>query len=247
MARGSGLGKQVKTFVQPIPQPDLTHQHAKISVYFQAADGLFSIAVPEHIADFIGSRTDFDVKAYRAHSRLTQAATLDGVISGFKATIGEYERLIKDIAREKVIVITFKANISSFKLAGGRIKPADMFSSPSPALALTFQVLWRIGNGLYRASTPMADEPIRFTYIRQDPTSRDAPRGYDSGETFVIDWTQEREDFFESMDQAMTTLIQRICDMLFGDTAEAVDRMIAGGGMLSLPAPDPTDKEGWNP
>lgn len=233
MAAVRGLGKQVKTFVSSVPQTDLSAKQEKIVVYFKADTGNFQIEIPEHIADFIGGRSDVKVDQYQPHARTVCANTLEKTISGFNALLATYDKLMKNISREKVIVITFKANISPTKLAGHRIQPSEMFSTPRPALCLTYEILWRVDKGLYRESGIDGD---RLTYIRQDPTF-----GNDRGgrrETFVIDWTQEREDFFVNMDQAMTTLIQRICDMLFGDTAEAVDALIAGGGLLQLPAPE---------
>lgn len=120
------------------------------------------------------------------------------------------------------------------------------FSAHGPALGIHYEVMWQINDGLYRVYADREDgSPPQMTYMKAVP-KEDARPGYNRGrETFLLDWTEEREAFFAQMSEAMNVLIERIAAMLLGDLQTTVDRMIAGGGgLLSLPAPTPQLEEG---
>ena len=113
------------------------------------------------------------------------------------------------------------------------------FAGAGPALSLSYEVLYRVGDGLYRGyKQEKEDAEMTMTYMSAMPKEGPSHSGQ---ETFVIDWTEEREEFFRRMRDGLVTLISRIAHLLAGDAAANVDQLVAAGYAGLLPAPQQTE------
>lgn len=242
MKRHGTTGKVVKTTTHSITQSDVTQVSEKISIRF-TTDGRFRVDLPKHIADYFGPRTPWEREDDRKqfyHGEIS-AMTLEAVETAFVGALDRYRAELKNTARRKMIVVSFRANFRGPVMLGGvtignnsLTGIADLSFGGSPALGMSYEILWQISDGLYRVYAEKEDgTPPQMTYMKAMPS--EGVRG--KRETFAIDWTEEREEFFRAGVEGMNVLIAKIAQMLLGDTAINVDRLIAGGGMLSLPAP----------
>jgi len=229
----SGSGKVVKTINEFVATQNGESEPAKVTIRLMPGDGTFFIEVPQFISDFIGRRSDTPSGFDHRKSRV-EASKLDNVVSSFRAVNDLYRRAMKDSVRRKVLVVTFSANRpGEGRYSGSRL--AGISFAPRPALAVTHEVQWAINDNLYHVHEHGGGELPQIAYVSGMPSEE--PSRYSGGgrSMFVLDWSQEREDFFVNMQANMTRLIDLIAGMLFGDTAGNVDKMIAGGGLLALP------------
>lgn len=260
MKRHGTVGKIVKHINLSVTQPDLTQVSTKIAVRF-STDGWFRIDLPEHITAWFKGRTlPFeDSGRLNYHAGELSAKTLESVESALSSSLQLYKGELKDHERVKKLVVTFQANYRGPRKSGGiTIEHTTMqeissmgfggaFSGSQggngPALGLGYEVLWQIGDGLYRVH-PSHEEgrPPQMTRMCSVP-KQDRPR-HSTRSMFILDWTEEREAFFAHATENMNVLIFRIAQLLLGDTTSNVDRLIAtGGGMLALPSPSTENPE----
>lgn len=236
MARES-KGTKVRTFTVYVPQMDLTKSKEVWPIYLDS-DGQFVVYVADHIAEIVGTWSD-QPQGWRK-PRVT-SSELERVKWATETVLRRAENVLIEGAKEKVILVTFKAN----RLGEGkyehrdRFKPSAISFADSPTVHLTYRVLWKSGAGLFRQDRP--DSPLTYITSATSGTNRLPDR---LPETLQIPWTQEREDFFERTVQALGALIDRVAVFLGSeDLAGALDVAIAGGGEIpALPAPQP--KEG---
>lgn len=226
----------VKTFSHYVPQdtPDV-HEKEITKVRFDPERGVFLIELPSHISSVVRGINDlsgnFDPQAhgfYISHDdQFVTSAFLEGCMRGYKDTLMHYEAFLKANNKTKVIRFTMQAN-RKWETDGdndrGNGSPirAEISFAGSPALYLTYEVLYRSGKHLYEV-----DGKGRMEYR----SSRDRK------DSNVIAWTQEREDFFESMRARLISLIDAFT-MFEKTLAIDPDRAIAGmGGVPQLAPP----------
>lgn len=246
MAR-SGRGQQVKTFKHHEPQPDLGYKEVIGKVYFDAASGEFSIYTPEHIRlveQALTEARDQDQSGARMHGGRVIALTMDDVLKHYETVRRRYMALMQSEQKTRVIRFTYASNLDWIdghhekyrnglpgKIRGDR----DGISfCGSPALHMTYEVLWEAGGKLYREFTRAkfsdeADEPeTRLEYVSP-------------GRGMIIPWTPEREAFFARMTGTLETLIMRL-DEFSSQLTENVDWAIEQADRaLALPPPSEDD------
>lgn len=227
-------GKLVKHIADSFAAENGDFEAAKVKVTMTPGDGVFYIGEPRHIADFIGARDDKPV-TFNHRECYVAAKTLDAVIAAHHAIGHFFQKAVRDATRAKVIIVTFKANHPAH---GKYVNPSsysELSFAGRPALAIEHEVMWLIGDNLYRVFERGEGEFPQMTYVCAAPVN-----GNYSGrpEMFMLEWAAEREAFFDRVKERMVWLIDAIGEMLIGDTTAQVDRMIAGGGLLSLPAPE---------
>lgn len=246
MKRHDTQGKVVKTTTYTVTQPDVTEKQEKIAIRF-STDGYFRVDLPKHIADYFGPRAPWEHEDDRLnfYQGEISAMTLKAVEDAFTNALRRYRDELKNTNRRKMIVVSFRANfrgpvmLGGFQVSNNSLSGiADISFAGSPALELSYEILWQINDRLYRVYGEGRDgEPPQMTYMKSMPRKDATPRFNSKQETFVIEWTEEREEFFRAGVEGMNVLIAKIAQMLLGDTASNVDALIAGGGMLALPAP----------
>lgn len=220
-------GQQVKTFQSFQPQPDLSKVKTIIKVYFKAADGGFYIYGPDHMLPVVeGQCKD---KPFRIMQGSIQAATLASVIEGYEWAEFWYFEILKSENKKKVIVFNFAANrrYSEGPYCTKSRGPLDTHVRDdihfigSPVLHLDYEILWKAGNRYYKQHE--ADDPL----VGASPDGT------------IIDWTPEREAFFEKMRAGLVYLIDRLIDFE-GDLGVNADLAIASlqSGQALLPPPD---------
>lgn len=223
MTNKKSRGQQVKTFQAHIPQPDLTYEKIVEKVYFQATEGMFSIYPQPHIlglvsGDAFGERYEHGRHWWRS-DRIT-SDRLDDLLAIHRDVLTRYVSIVTEQTKSKVIVFNFKCNLSA---SIHFIPRQDISFSPSPAMALTYAVRFKSGGHLYR----YVDE--------DDPASGLRRSGADGIE---VEWTAEREAFFEAMRSGLIGAIERLQNfekMLKKDVNTAISQMM---GRPLLPAPD---------
>lgn len=239
-------GKQVKRFTAHVPPDQLGEPKEKlvVPIFFRAADSTFAAYVPDHIAHGVADHPEAP-KSWRRRDQAIVSLLADDIEPGFEALIKLYEQIQRNAAKRKVIQVHVKANYRGGKYSAvgkSGVRLSELSFAPSPALSIWHRILWQVGNGLYSAHEDKsgAGRLTHLSYICAAPKP-EAPvqPGHipPERETFVIDWTPEREAFFDNMREGLLTLIERIAFMLGGDTSGNVDRLIAGGGLIALPAP----------
>lgn len=221
-------GTIVKTITESVALESGEMENQRIKIRFRAAgDGSFHISVPSYIADFFGDSADkpdgFD------GSGDIIAATQGEAHSQFKSLMHRYSRERKNAVRKKVLVISFAANLPGHSQYTSPSPVPEISFAERPALSLSYQILWAINDKLYRVHERPDDLP-QMTYMRAMPKA--GARGKQG--SFILDWTESREEFFAGMVQNMTTLIEAITKMLTGDTEGNIDRLIAAGGLLTI-------------
>lgn len=215
-------GKEVRSFTAFVPQPDLSKSKERVSVRFHADSGDFEILLPGHIALAVAGH-----KAARhnffASLGSVRAPTLAEVEGSFKHCCAAYEEILRTEQRKRVIFVRYQRN----RMVGDPPYRAEQIPfALTPALGLDFEVLWSAGGRLYRQHD--ADSPLESAGVSED--SREGAH--------VIDWTPEREAFFERLHNSLCGLIERL-DVFMRDAASNVDLAIAAGtaGLL-LPGPE---------
>ena len=220
LKRGS-KGQKVKTFKHWIPNSDLTKTETQVSVYFKADNGMFSIYDGAHMFPAAQDLVKGKIGGWHIHTDHIYSDTMDSVIECFKYICQCYEQAMKNAAKKKVIRFTFKRNTSW----DGEHQAADDISfCGKPAVHFEHEVLYQVGDQLYEQDK----EGSTLHYRGKPHEGRQR-----SGDAITIDWTPEREAFFENMKQSLITLIHRVDDFQ-KNLLVNVDNAIAGGGPLLL-------------
>jgi hypothetical protein len=197
-----GKGQRVKTFKAWIPQQDLTKIETQVGVYFKPDSGRFYIYDGAHMFAAAAERAKKSYEGRDVHIRDTMITdnTLDGLLNGFKAICFAYEEEMKNAAKKKVIRFTFKANT---EWDGSRQPKSDISFCGAPAIHLMYEVLYQVGDQVYFQDA----EDGRLQYRGKADEAR-----HSHSDAVTIDWTPEREAFFENMRQSLVTLINRVDD-----------------------------------
>lgn len=227
-------GQQVKTFQAWVPQPDLSKVKAIIKVHFRADAGTFYIYGPDHILPVVEGQQNKG-QPYRINKTSIEASTLAGVLEGYEWAELRYFEILKSEKKQKVIVVNFQCNRSysdgpHCTKANGPLDTHvrdDIHFVKSPALHLSYEILWKAGEQYYRQHE--ADDPLHHAH----------PEGT------IIEWTAEREAFFEKMRSGLVHLIDRMIDFE-RDLASNADLAITAmqNGQALLPPPTLTASQG---
>jgi hypothetical protein len=231
-------GQKVKSFSTRIPLPDLSgNEKVTVPIYFQAKNSSFRADLPQHIAEGVHTHPD---RPKQMRNGQIASELADEIQPAFEAACKLFERIQQNAVKKKVIQIFVQANGRNTQ----SFKSISFVSGVGPALSFSYRILWEINGGLYsQGSSRRDDNDTPFmTYITAapPPEAEMSPYQRANRESFVIDWTEEREAFVENIRQGLETLIQRLGEVLIGDTTKNVDRLIAGGGLM-LPAPQKED------
>lgn len=248
MARDS-KGQQVKTFKHFVPLANLKYEETTGKVYFKADDGCFYVYLPDHITAVARALPDadgwYETKGARRHGSAVFAPTMDAAMKSYDCTLKAYRKLIENQQREKVIKVEFKHNIRWIKefhqprniqhaISAYQQQLRDGISfCGSPAIHLRYEVLYRVGNDLYRVDFEGTES--ESLHHHQSNSANDSN---------VIPWTPEAEAFFANTVANIERLIMAMIEF-FDDTPANLALAIANGGTLKLPAPPatPTEKE----
>jgi len=212
MAKPNPLGQRVKQFQAFIPQPDLTSEKTVVHVYFQARDAVFNISVPDHIAAVV-VETVRNCMVYRQRDQLVSASNYSLAETTFKDLLTAYTTLLQQQGKVRVIRFSVRAN------SGGYPHFPDISFTGAPALHFQYEVLWRVGDRLFRQYH--ADSRLESA----GDIPRSAPNGRREG-SWVIPWTAEREAFFGQMEAGLKGLIERLA-LFVGDLEGNLDHAIA--------------------
>jgi hypothetical protein len=231
--RDPGLTK-IKDYSFKIPTADrAVVKPSKVSIYLNSDTGVFTISVPELIRTTLG-----------LHDIPVSARELRDLTNAFDRIIDKYRNFILAEGRTKVIVINYLRNFpgrySDGTLSNGFGTQPELHSNrqwepaPSVAMAVGYEVLYQINDQIY-------DVPI--DEITGEPFGPPNHRYAAAGKK-VMNWTQEREDFFFNMREGLGAMIERVNAFFSSDYIANIDRAIAyGGSALSLPAPPPADED----
>lgn len=222
MSKRESRGQQVKTFKASIPQPDLSYQTVIEKVYFQANEGMFSIYPQPHIlglvsGDAFGDRSEHGRNWWR-HDRII-SDRLDPLLSLHRDIMLRYVSIVREQTKTKVIVFKYECNLSG---SLRHVPRNDMHFATSPAIALDYAIRWKSGGHLYKFDEDDSELGLQRS-------------GFDGVE---IEWTAEREAFFEAMKTGLVNAIDRLIDF------EAALKLDAGKAIAQmsrrplLPAPN---------
>lgn len=203
---------------------------AKVEV---TGEGYFKIYFPKEVVAWFSLKTEY------AFARSLGEAT-----GNFNRQIEDYKNAIQTASRKKVIVVTYLYNKpyddggfgGTYQL--GRSGYTSSFDDHigKYALALDYEVIWQIGDALYEVPID-GDEATGRVYGAPNLLYR-LPVDKSKGK-FVLDWTEEREQFFWNMTKGLESMVARL-NQFFGDDllANMTKAIAAGGGFASLPAPE---------
>lgn len=223
MAR-EAKGSIVSSYKASIPQPDQTEVDQITKVYFQGE--FFYIYLPEHIAEAI--KSGYDGLGENSHGAYIRDRQIAEVKDDFSSICERYLHLIQSQGAVKVIRYKFQAKHAGMPVFGGSYgfdQGANL--GPGVALLLDYEVLWRSGNRLFYGR--YEDNELRLQDKGPVPNpalswSRDR----------LIEWTEEREAFFEAMKKGMIGLIDRLIQFCDGDVAEQIGQIMSGEAKMPL-------------
>lgn len=233
MARDS-KGTRVKSFTAYPPGLDLEGVKTVVPIYFHAGESDFSATLPEHIVEGIGRHPE---RSDKLRGNQVRSPMADDIEPLYEQCCKLYKKIQQNAVRKRVIWVHVEANHPSAGFPE-RFTFKSISFAQVPALTMQYRVLWQVGDGLYN-SNDMGDGRLdHLSFINRVPDQ--TGKAYQTRDTFVIDWTQEREDFFESMKEGLVELIRRIAWLLHDNAGVKIDQLLASGNAGLLPAPDGT-------
>lgn len=230
MARDT-KGSMVSSYKTSIPQPDQTSVEQITKVYFQGE--FFYIYLPEHIAEAIKSGYDgLGSNSFGSYIRDRQIAE---VKDDFGSICERYLALIQSQGAVKVIRYKFQAKHAGMPVFGSEYTfehGANL--GPGVAMLLDYEVLWRSGTRLFYGH--YEDGELRL----QDKGPVPNP-ALSWQKDRLIEWTEEREAFFEGMKKGLIGLIDRLIQFCDGDVAEQIGQIMSGEARMPLLAAPKTE------
>ncbi len=246
----------VKTVQFFIPNPDLTTTRKRVVIIFDGKSNLFKIKIPDHIADVLKGERNCKTTRYgrdekgqgwveeEAHIQdaTVEGATYECVVSAFEQTLKEYEGVLKDLKRRKIIVVKFKANLYldvedasklGMPIPYGRIEPNacvlrrdDCGFNYNPSMGLEYFVCYEAGGAFYRL-----EDMTRLGSMDDyaDPVDKAGKVLYARDDNLILECTEERERFFESARLGLIKTIASIDSFINAvhNTPEVLDAWIA--------------------
>lgn len=235
-------GQQVKTFKHNEPQPDQSLKEVVGKVYFDAKTGLFSVYVPAHIAAARGafmeaSELHRDAGASFLRDDRITAKRMDDVIDFYQGVRHRYAELMKAQQQTKVIHVRY---VSALPWRQGNKEHREVYRKnernrgwgtiPAPGLSMQYETLFESAGKVYKEIIHEAGG--------DRPASRHLEYKGAVKDFTLIQWTQEREDFFAAVCDKLEQLVMRI-DIFMHDLPGNTDLAIADmRGILALPAPE---------
>lgn len=231
MSKRESKGQRIKTFKAWIPNSDLTKTETQVVVYFKADNGLFYIFDGAHmfapVRESLGKSYD-GRRGTAIHDTMLTNNTLNEVVATFEYICDQYLAQMREAQKTKCIRFTFKRNRSWIKGRDDhRQTPSDISFCGTPAITFSYEVLFRVGDLLYYKNGE--NGALQYRGKANEARGRD-------GDATTIEWTAEREAFFENMQASLITLICRIEDFHENLTVN-VDKAIAHTAQLLLPKP----------
>lgn len=225
MSKRESKGQRVKSFKHWIPQPDLSKKETQVVVYFKANEGAFYIYDGAHLIEACRDETDrwYETRHVTAHGAALRSKLMDNLIEGFEALCKRYEQLLREQGKKRCIRFSFARNRPYVE--DSEHKPrSDISFCGHPAIHFDYELLWRVGDTLYRQDDP--EDALQFAgHVARSSGLH--------GETETcVDWTPEREAFFSQMRSSLITLINRIDD--FQSDLEKNVTLALQGGMSPL-------------
>lgn len=228
MARES-KGQQVKSFKTSVPQPDQSTVSEIKKVFFKADDQKFFIYLPAHIAVLV--KSGIEGLGENSLGAYVAAETMQDVLDAWDAACGRYAGLLRSEGAVKVIRYRFQAS------GAGRDFFTDPYRfdhganlGPGVAMLLDYEVLWRSGNRLYYGHYEGADLHL------QDKGPVPSPHAsWDRNR--LMEWTEEREQFFAGMKAGLSGLIAQIIDFIDGDLEANIAALVSGERTLAIAGP----------
>jgi hypothetical protein len=214
-------GKIVKTFKAYIPRSDLTTVETQVSVYFKADTGMFTIYDGPHMYPAVQGRINLKANDVRIGDTYITSQRLNAITQAFDDICVKYTNEMRELQKRKVIRFTFKRN-TPWDKESDRPAADDIHFCGTPAIHFTYEVLYRVGDTLYEKP----DDDINLQYRGSATEGR-----FRDGDAITVDWTEEREKFFNNMQASLLTLIHRVDDFQ-KNLLTNVDRAIAGGALL---------------
>lgn len=231
MARDS-KGTRVKSFTAHPAGLDLEKVKTVVPIYFHAADSDFSATLPPHIVEGIGRHPE---RPDKLRGNQVRSPMADDIEPLYEQCCKLYEKIQQNAMRKKVIWVHVRANHPT-KGFPEMFSFQDISFAQVPALTMQYRVLWQVGDGLYSSNDMGEGRLDHLSFMSRVPEPSNKP--YQTRDTFVVDWTEEREAFFESMKEGLIELIRRIAHLLAGDSGAKIDLLLASGNAGLLPPPD---------
>lgn len=218
---------KIKQFQCIVPDEDGTRQQKTVHVHYDSKGDRFYVNLPEYMDSSVGQASTSSVGYKKAELVPTRG---DGRLYG--PTPGAVEKLFErrcfDYAENvrrarRVILYTLKY---AKKHSG---EHHDMPFEHGTGIAIEFEVMWETKLG--------TEKPRYSTHNPCDPKNRGlvtnrGPRQDDS-RCKVIDWTQDREDFFVALDTKLQTMVDRSRSFLEDDKKLAL-LIDSGSGLKAL-------------
>lgn len=206
-------GKKLKTELVHVPQPDLTEVATLFDVYFQPDNSChFAIRLPDHIA------------ATLKHADHVTNASYNGVVGDLRREFDRYRQLLRQDAKKRVILVFFGAQCVE-NVPGAR----RLHNAGNDAIQFRYDVLWQVGDKLYSQYDVDSDLKLVGDVRSKFPSENEG--------RYVLDWTAEREVFFEAMAGGMLTLIRRLSDFfvtLSADPDKALASIVSARLLLGV-------------
>lgn len=227
MAR-ENKGQQVKSFKDRIPQPDQSFADEVTKVYFKVTDGRFVIYLPEHISRVVHGCEGLELGGGLKGDARVQSTTIDDVLECWEGIKTSYMRTIRLEGAVKVIRYDVRYN------DGDRFArfnaPHKIDDAPTPAVALSYEVLWRSEGRLFRGHYSGEDLILDFEGMAMPSAQFDSKR--------VIEWTEEREAFFKAVQGGLLRLIAQLVDFMGENIETNIAALASGERTLALAAPN---------
>lgn len=234
MAKAS-KGQAVKRFKDTVPQPDQSSVEQITVVYFAAGDGEFRIYVPEHISQALPQ--DLTTQGYvsTVAEPHVKDATQQGVLTAWTKLKERYLGLLRREGAVKVIRYAVRAQHPGQATYGDRFSFEYSHLGPGVALQLDWEVLWRSGDRLFYGRY----EGDELHLQDKGPVPVNA---YTFEKYRLIEWTEEREAFFQAMKDGLISLIERLIVFCRGDVETQIAQIMSGAASNPLlPAPTKED------
>ncbi len=254
MTKRETKGQQVKTFTTHEPQEDMSYVATSVKVYFK--DDEFTAYLPDHMHQVVENLPLFkegrQTRSAYMQLRLSHAGDcisakiVDHLVQGYKQILLEYFQHLTNLAAQKVIVVEFKANLPwrrerqdagdwTFRSGGGTaVTRNDISFAGFPTVHLSYRILHRAGDTLYRRVEGNGDQPPRMEYV-ENPFLHAGTKDRGRIENRILDWTQEREDFFAETVARLTELGLRMHDFFKDTLTNTTYAIEQGRGQLALP------------
>lgn len=218
MAAKDTKGTRMGQITDEVMQEDLSMEKAVLVIYFK--DDQFNIHLPEHMHGVLVGWSEAGFNSHVTSKGVLRAPTMPGIKNAWKLAEARYRHVIQHAEKKKVIVLNLQYNARGLD-GGGHFNKHKLQSIGCPALYIDYQLAWEVNGKLYHYFGKGSDQQdSRQTLQRLDAGIYDAA---------IIEWSAEREQFFEGMRGALNGLIKRLHEL-----RTAIDTGDIGGALLQF-------------